>query len=101
MPASLSFRICCFQVAHDERGEPFGRLVEQEEFRAGHEGPGDGEHLLLAAAQVPCPPCLDLSQGREETVYALLVPLVGPAEWVISRLSSTDRSAKTLRSSGT
>src|SRR5215475_2401368 len=31
------------------RHEPFGGLVEQDDARLQHHGPGDGQHLLLAA----------------------------------------------------
>src|SRR5215210_2998632 len=33
----------------EDGGEPHGRLVEKQEFRAAHEGAAYGEHLLLAA----------------------------------------------------
>src|SRR5205814_2407019 len=33
----------------DERREAFGRLVEDEKQRIGHERAADGQHLLLAA----------------------------------------------------
>ena len=38
-------------VLHDEGGESEGRLVHQEELGPGHEGAGDGEHLLLTARE--------------------------------------------------
>src|SRR6266542_2626881 len=40
-------------LADEERGEAEGRLVEEDELRARHERAADGEHLLLAAGEVP------------------------------------------------
>src|SRR5215510_338158 len=37
---------------HDRR-EAHGGLVQQEQLRPAHEGPGDGQHLLLAARERP------------------------------------------------
>ena len=37
-------------LLHEHRGEPERRLVEEEEPRAGHQRPPDGEHLLFAPA---------------------------------------------------
>jgi len=38
-------------LLHDDRGQPHGRLVEQHDLGARHEGPADGQHLLLAAGE--------------------------------------------------
>src|SRR5438128_1979324 len=38
------------------RRESFERLVQEEDGRREHHGPGDGDHLLLAAAQVEAAP---------------------------------------------
>jgi len=34
----------------DHRGQPLGGLVQQDQRRVAHQGAGDAEHLLLAAA---------------------------------------------------
>src|SRR5690606_31392993 len=36
----------------DQRREAFGCLIEQQQLRIGHQRPGDGEHLLLAAGEL-------------------------------------------------
>src|SRR2546423_5274091 len=36
----------------DERREPFGRFVEDQEARIGHQRPADRQHLLLAAGEL-------------------------------------------------
>ena len=38
-------------LGDDQRREPERGLVEQQQLRLGHERPGDGQHLLLAAAE--------------------------------------------------
>src|SRR3954452_8142536 len=38
-------------LLHDDRGQPLGRLVEQQQFRAGAQDAADRQHLLLAARQ--------------------------------------------------
>jgi hypothetical protein len=40
-------------LLHHLRGEPERRLVEQQHLGFGHQGPPDGEHLLLAAGEQP------------------------------------------------
>src|SRR5882724_506647 len=42
-----------FEVLHQERREPFGRLVHEHDGRVAHEPPRDREHLLLAAREEP------------------------------------------------
>ena len=37
------------QLLHQDRRQPLGRLVEQQEARAHPQHPRDGQHLLLAA----------------------------------------------------
>src|SRR5439155_16573608 len=56
------------------RREPLRRLVEQQEPGAGHQGPGDRQHLLLAAREAPAAPTGELSQLREEREDALERP---------------------------
>src|SRR5262245_64592356 len=36
----------------DERRESFGRFIEDEEMRVGHQSAADGEHLLLTAGEL-------------------------------------------------
>ena len=38
-------------LIHQNRGQAHGRLVQQENFRTGHQAARDGQHLLFAAAQ--------------------------------------------------
>src|SRR2546422_3876231 len=44
-PAALEGRDVLRERAHDHRREPLRRLVEQQEPGAGHQGPGDRQHL--------------------------------------------------------
>src|SRR6266446_6480308 len=39
-------------LLHDDRGQTFGRLVQQQELGAGAQDAADREHLLLAAGQL-------------------------------------------------
>ena len=48
-PAAFSSRKISTQAIDDDGGETFGRLVEEQKFRAGDESSPDREHLLLAA----------------------------------------------------
>ncbi len=41
------------QLLDDQRGQAHGQLVEQEQGGPGRDGPGDRQHLLLAARQGP------------------------------------------------
>src|SRR5207237_10572815 len=41
------------QAGHDDRGQPERQLVDEQELRPGHEGPADGQHLLLATGEGP------------------------------------------------
>src|SRR6267143_3617219 len=52
------------------RREAKGWLVEQEQSWPGHEGPSDGEHLLLAAAEGSGPLLQPLAQAREILEHA-------------------------------
>src|SRR6266702_1063531 len=57
-----------------ERGEALCRLVHEHEIRVAHQGPRDGEHLLLASRQEP--PLLGGSLPHEREM--LVDPLEGP-----------------------
>ena len=50
-PTAFSSRMMSKDLLDDERGQADGRLVHEQNPRASHEPPGDGEHLLLAARQ--------------------------------------------------
>jgi hypothetical protein len=39
------------ELLHDDRGQAFGDLVEQQQARAGAQDARHGQHLLLAAGQ--------------------------------------------------
>ena len=40
-------------LLHQQRSDTERRFIQHEEFRFAHEGPADGEHLLLAARERP------------------------------------------------
>src|SRR5215467_4944319 len=54
----------------DEGREALGRLVEDEEFRVGHQRAADREHLLLAARELAAEVALARSEMRETRVHA-------------------------------
>ena len=60
------------QVLHDERRQAERRLVEQQQLRPAHQRPGDGEHLLLAAATGSRPRCVRRSPQPGEHVEPAL-----------------------------
>ena len=62
------------ELGDDEGGESLGRLVEHEEPRVLEEGARDGEHLLLAAGELPAPVPPPLGEPRKHVVH----PLHGP-----------------------
>ena len=59
------------QALHVERGKAFGRLVEQEDARAGHQGTADGAHLLLAPAERSGHLLAALGEDRQQLEHAL------------------------------
>ncbi|MCY1359950.1 hypothetical protein D9M69_465550 [compost metagenome] len=63
------------QLFHDDRREAFHGLVEQQQFRVGHERAADGQHLLLAARKLVAVVAAPLAQARKEFIN----PLQGPA----------------------
>jgi hypothetical protein len=88
----------------DLRRQPFRGLVEQHQRRIAHQRARDGQHLLLAAAHAPARAVAHLAEiGKQrEQLFAGPVRRVRPRGWrPTSRFSSTVRSVKMRRSSGT
>ena len=57
----------CFENgAYQQRSQPQRRLVQQKQARFGHQGPADGQHLLLAAGKRTRQLLLALQQAREK-----------------------------------
>ena len=54
--------------AHHDRGQAFGRLVQQQQPCAGTQDAGDRQHLLLAAGQLRALAARPLPQCGEEYV---------------------------------
>src|SRR6266545_3118421 len=77
------------ELAHDHRGKTQGGLVEEEQPGAGHERPGERQHLLLAAGERPCLLVTPVFKPREVTADALVAggeavsPQVGPKPQVV------------------
>src|SRR5688500_11083952 len=63
---ALEARDLVAQMVDHDGGQALRRLVEEEELRVAHERAGDGQHLLLAARQVPALPRGELSKLRKE-----------------------------------
>src|SRR5256712_4434979 len=55
-------------LLHEDRREPGGRLVEEEQSRFGHEGPADRAHLLLAPRHAAGELAAALAQAREQAI---------------------------------
>src|SRR5215510_13046036 len=53
-------------LSADERRQAFGRLVENEQPRVGHQRPADHQHLLLAAREQVCHRVEALGEAREQ-----------------------------------
>src|SRR5215471_7012380 len=60
---------------HDDGGEPFRWLVEQEEAGIAHQRARDGQHLLLATGEAPALPARHLGEPRKEFVDARDAPV--------------------------
>ena len=58
-------------LPHDERGQPHGGLVQEEQLRLGHHRPGDGQHLLLPPAERPGELFLPVLQNGKQRVNLL------------------------------
>src|ERR1019366_9737547 len=50
LPLLLEFADLMDHLTHHDRREADGRLIDDQNFRSGHQGAGQGEHLLFAAA---------------------------------------------------
>ena len=50
-PAAFSLVRHC-QISADQRGQAFGRLIEDQQARVGHQRTADRQHLLLAAGEL-------------------------------------------------
>ena len=59
----------------DQRRQAFGRLIENEQLRIGHQRAADREHLLLAAGELVAHVGAPLGKAREEFVDARQGPL--------------------------
>ena len=55
----------------DQRRQPNGRLVHEQNLGAGHQPPGDGQHLLLASRQGAGKLPLAFLQARKTPVHGL------------------------------
>ena len=58
----------------DQRRQPLGRLVEDQQLGVGHQRPADRQHLLLAAGELVAHVALALGQARKEAEGALERP---------------------------
>src|ERR1035437_2415225 len=78
-------------LLHEHRSEAEARLVEEEQIRSRHQRPTDGEHLLLAAREIPrelVPAVLEPGEVVEHEVHVPLdarpiAPGVGAATEVL------------------
>src|SRR5712691_11466995 len=76
-PLGLRFEKHRGEPLHEDRGEPFGGLVQEQDLRARPQGAGDGEHLLLASRKLAARMRAPLAQDREGLVDARERPLRG------------------------
>ncbi len=61
-------------LGHDQRREPFGGLVEDQQARVGHQRAADGKHLLLAARELLAAMRKPLGQARKGGHHAVEGP---------------------------
>ena len=66
-------------LLHDDRREPLGGLVEEQQARREGEGARDGEHLLLAAGKLGAHVAAPLGEPREGFVHPVERPAVRDA----------------------
>src|SRR4051812_16521035 len=77
--AALQLAQLVADALEDHRREALGGLVHDEQRRSGHERPGDREHLLLAARELPRVVRPALVQAREHLPDAVEVPRLAGA----------------------
>ena len=58
----------------DDRGQPFGRLVEDQQPRICHQRPPDSQHLLFAARQVTAGMVQSFAKPREQLQHGVQCP---------------------------
>ena len=88
----------------DQRRQPLGGLVQDQQLGVGHQGAADRQHLLLAARDLVAEVAAALGKPRQEGVDALQRPAsAAPVRFaaVAMRFSSTVRVGKICRPSGT
>src|SRR5262247_3548165 len=68
------------QLLHENGGQAFQRLVEEQDAGIENERAADGQHLLLAARKLVAEIALALAQTREHLVDPLRRPLAGPRD---------------------
>jgi hypothetical protein len=87
----------------DDRRQPLGRLVHDQQARVEQQGAGDRQHLLLAARELRAAIALALGQAREQVVGALDGPRAAPFALLADRrrCSSTVSDGHTRRPCGT
>ena len=93
------------ETGHDDGREPLERLVEEQDGRPQRHGPRDGDHLLLATAEVEATALEKGAYLRKDREYPLAVRAPGSraaavSEAVIWKFSWTVRSGKIPQSSG-
>ena len=88
-------------LGDDDRREPLGRLVHDQELRIGEQRAGDREHLLLAAGELAAAIVLALGQPRKGLVDALDRPGAAAQPAASCRCSSTVSERHSRRPCGT
>ena len=88
------------QPLDHHRGQAEAHLVDQQGARAAHDGPADGQHLLLAAGQQPGLAVQALAQLGQQ-VEDLVVAGARRRPALSRRFSPAVRPANSARPSGT
>src|SRR2546427_704652 len=78
-------------LAHQQRRQPLGGLVHQQERRVAHQGAADGQHLLLAARELAGAALRALGQAGEERVNLLERPAPPAAAGDVEVLAHAER----------
>ena len=65
------------EAAHEHGREAQGGLVQEQDLRAGHERPGDRQHLLLAAGQLVALGGAAFADAREQVEHGAEIPAAG------------------------